>query len=65
MRPSMEEETRSDGTQSTMSFDDSARLSECSTLADEAEDSGKLDLRGGFMVPRKCDARNLPQLCYD
>jgi hypothetical protein len=55
MKPSMEEETRSDRTESTMSSDDSARVSTDSTLVDEPKDSDKSDLRGGFMIPRKCD----------
>jgi hypothetical protein len=52
MRPSMEEDTFSDRIES---FDDSARLSTCSTLAGELKDSDESDSRGGFMVPRKCD----------
>lgn len=55
----MEEETRSDSTESTMSHDDSARLSTCSTLAGEVENSGKPDMRGGFMVPCKSDMAKL------
>jgi hypothetical protein len=55
MKPSLEEETRSNRTESLMSSDDSDRLSTDSTLADESEDSDRSDLRGGFMVPRKCD----------
>lgn len=55
MRPSIEEETRSDRTESTVSFDDSSRLSNCLTLAGELKGPDESDLRSGFMVPRKCD----------
>ena len=55
MKPSLEGETCSDRTESTMSSDDSDRLSTDSTLAEELEDSDESDLRGDFMVPRKCD----------
>jgi hypothetical protein len=55
MRPSTEEETLSDRTESTMSLDYSARLSTCLTLADEPKDLDESDSRGGFMVPSKWD----------
>ena len=61
----MEEETRSDRTESTISSDDSARSSTCSTLVNEPEDSDKRDLRGGFMIPRKFDMARSVRLCYD
>lgn len=55
----IEDKTHSDGAESTMSSDDSARLSNCSTLAEEIKDSGKSDSRGGFKVPRKCDTAKI------
>ncbi|KAM0703839.1 hypothetical protein Q7P35_009024 [Cladosporium inversicolor] len=48
LRPTRGGDRYSDATESTISLDDGARLSICSTLADEVEDSGESD---SFVVP--------------